>query len=100
MPLGCCSEPGWVGYIEEPPSICASKALGRMRGPRRIQCTHLLGALLLGEHLFFLRDNLRLVFQAECERESDQQRGRCHDPDNVPEDFPALLEKGRGGGDF
>ena len=26
------------------------------------QCTYLLSALLLGEHLFFLRDNLRLVF--------------------------------------
>lgn len=99
MPLGCCSEPGW-GYSEEPPSICANKALERTRGTRRIQCAHLLGALLLSEHLFFLRDNLRLVFQAERERKPDQQRGRGHNPNDVSEDLSTLLEERRGGGDF
>jgi len=37
------------------------KASKRARGTRRIQCADLLGALLLGEHLFFLCNNLRLV---------------------------------------
>lgn len=67
---------------------------------KTIQRTHLLSALLLGEHLFFLCDNLRLVFQTECEGKANQQRGRRHDPNNVSEDFSTLLDERRGRGDF
>jgi len=67
---------------------------------KTIQRTHLLGALLLGEHLFFLRDNLRLVFQTECEGKANQQRGRRHDPNDVSENFSTLLDERRGRGDF
>ena len=66
----------------------------------QIQCAYLLSALLLGQHFFFLGNYLRLVLQTEREGKPDQQGGSCHDPDDVSDDFSALLDERRGGGDF
>lgn len=71
--MGCCSEP-CCGYSEEPPpSICPKRVNKREEYPKfSVMYTDLLSALLLGEHLLFLRDDFCLVLQTECERKSDQ----------------------------
>ena len=83
--------------------VCVSRAwrthvrMGERFGERRE--TYLLRTLLLSQHLLLLCHDFCLVFQAECERKSHEQRARGDDPDEVADESRAALDERCGGRD-
>lgn len=66
--------------------------------------THVLSTLLLSKHLLLLCNNLCLVFEAQCQGESDEEGAGGDNPHDVSDDLAGRLEEacrlGEAGGDF
>lgn len=60
----------------------------------------MLGALLLCHVLFFLGDDLCLVFKGEGEGQPDEEGGGGDDPDDISDDLAGLLYEGSGLGNL